>query len=336
MLRRLLLRVPAQQALEPSALAFGVLAMVAVVAMATGCDEPPRAPAAHVGVTAVELKAFEVRDDQIDRFEHCPPAGEIGQDWVPPLPDWHPPASSAASAVPESHAEAPGSGAGDATGTGGDPSAPPPSEAADEAAPASIAVLTDEAASQTRAAFRRCYHHGLLYDPTQDGHVAVVLRVDGAGKVASVETWGACDLSPEALVCMRDEARHVKLRPPVGGSATVTVPAVFTRGEEKQSSTRDTYAASAYVAIEATRPRLHHCEETARFAHAGVFASALFSIDVDERGKGVHVAVDQWKGGHELLACAAEVLRDAPFATPPAGRGRVIVPVVFNPRPGTR
>jgi hypothetical protein len=328
MRRRLLLRV-----LALKGLAFRVLSPLTLVALAAGCEEPPRAPAENVGVTAVELKAFEVRDDQIDRFEHCPPAGEIGQDWVPPLPDWHPPASSAA--VPESHAEATGSGGGDATGTGGDPGAPS-SEAADEAAPASIAVLTDEAASQTRVAFRRCYHHGLLYDPTQDGHVAVVLRVDGAGKVASVEAWGACDLSPEALVCMRDEARHVKLRPPVGGSATVTVPAVFTRGEEKQSSTRDTYAASAYVAIEATRPRLHHCEETARFAHAGVFASALFSIDVDERGKGVHVAVDQWKGGHELLACAAEVLRDAPFATPPAGRGRVIVPVVFNPRPGTR
>jgi hypothetical protein len=50
----------------------------------------------------------------------------------------------------------------------------------------------------------------------------------------------------------------------------------------------------------------------------------------------VHVAVDQWKGGHELLACAAEVLRDAPFAAPPAGRGKVIVPVAFNPRPGSR
>jgi hypothetical protein len=303
-----------------------VPALLTVAALATACEEPPRAPPASPGATAVELKAFEVRDDDIDRFEHCPPAGEIGQDWVPPLPEWHPPAASSSVAMTERDVVAPS----------GDPAATVSSDVADESAPASIAVLTDEAANQTRAGFRRCYHYGLLYDPTQDGHVAVVLRVDHAGKVAAVETWGACDLAPEALVCMRDEALHVKLRPPVGGWATVTLPAVFTSGQEKQGTTRDAYAASAYVAIEAMRPRLHTCEQTARLARTGVFASALFSIDVDEHGKGVHVAVDQWRGGHELLACAAEVLREAPFAAPPAGRGRVIVPVVFNPRPGTR
>ena len=30
------------------------------------------------------------------------------------------------------------------------------------------------------------------------------------------------------------------------------------------------------------------------------------------------------------------VLRDASFPPPPAGRGIVIVPVAFNPRPGSR
>ena len=302
------------------------LLVPAVAVMLAACGEPPRAPIAKSGITAVELTSFEVRDDQVDRFEHCPPAGEIGQDWVPPIPEWHPPAASASAAVPES-----------AVGpSGGDAAQAPPSDTVDESVPASIAVLTDEAANQTREYFRRCYHRGLLFDPTQDGRVAVVLRVDRAGKVASVETWGACDLAPEALVCMKDEAKHVHLRPPQGGSATVTIPAVFTSGHEKHGSTKDAYAASAYVAIEAMRPRLHSCEQTAKYAHTGVFASALFTIDIDAKGKGVHVGVDQWKGGHELLGCAAEVLREAPFAPPPAGRGKVIVPVVFNPRPGTR
>jgi hypothetical protein len=305
----------------------GLLACVpAVGLLVAACAEPPKAPSSHEAGTAVELTTFEVRDDQVDRFEHCPPAGEIGQDWVPPIPDWHPPAASASAAVPESAVAA----------SDGVTLAQPGGDAPDESTPVSLAMLTDEASNQTRAAFRRCYHHGLLYDPTQDGHVAVVLRVDRTGKVASVETWGACDLSAEALTCMRDEAAHVKLRPPQGGSATVTVPAVFTSGDEKHGTVKDAYAASAYVAIEAMRPRLHNCEQTAKYAHASVFASALYSIDIDARGKGLHVAVDQWKGGHELLACAAEVLRDAPFAPPPGGRGKVIVPVVFNPRPGTR
>ena len=302
------------------------LLVPAVVLLLAACAEPPKAPPSRAGLTAVQLTSFEVRDDQVDRFEHCPPAGEIGQDWVPPIPAWNPPAASASAAVPESAVAA----------SGGDVSQPPSGDVPDESAPASLAILTDEASNQTRDLFRRCYHHGLLFDPTQDGHVAVVLRVDRTGKVASVETWGACDLAPEALVCMRDEAKHVTLRPPQGGSATVTVPAVFTTGSEKHGSTKDAYAASAYVAIEAMRPRLHTCEQTAKYAQTGVFASALFSIDVDAKGKGVHVAVDQWKGGHELLACAAEVLRDAPFAPPPAGQGKVIVPVTFNPRPGTR
>jgi hypothetical protein len=303
-----------------------VVALCAVAVGLAACAEPPRAPIAKDRGTAVELTAFEVRDDQVDRFEHCPPAGEIGQDWVPPIPEWHPPAASASAAVPESAVG--GADGVAAPQAGGDVVEPP--------APASIAELTDEAANQTRASFRRCYHHGLLYDPTQDGHVAVVLRVDRTGKVVTAETWGACDLSSEALACMRDEATHVKLRPPQGGSATITVPAVFTAGDEKHGTTKDAYAASAYVAVESMRPRLHVCEVTAKHAGTSVFASALYSIDVDEKGHGVHVAVNQWKGGHELLACAAEVLRDAPFAPPPGGRGTIIVPVVFNPRPGTR
>jgi hypothetical protein len=302
-----------------------LLGATALVLLAAACAEPPKAPPSKAGITAVELNAFEVRDDNIDRFQHCPPAGEIGQDWVPPIPEWHPPAASASAAVPE-----------DAVATQtGDTDAGAAAEVEDSNTPAPLSVLSDEADSQTRAGLRRCFHQGLLYDPTQDGHVALVLRVDRAGKVASVETWGACDLAPEALVCMRDEARHVKLRPPQGGSATVTVPAVFTKGNTTHRMPTDGYAASAYVAIESVRARLHHCEETAKYAHTNVFASAVMTVDVDAKGRGTHVAVNQWKGGQELLGCAAEVVRDAPFTPPPAGRGKVTVPIVFNPRPGT-
>ena len=33
------------------------------------------------------------------------------------------------------------------------------------------------------------------------------------------------------------------------------------------------------------------------------------TVDVDAQGHGVHIAVDQWKGGHELLGCAAEAVQ---------------------------
>ena len=312
--------------------AWVVVGAAGLALVVPSCAEPPRAPAARAGITAVELNAFEVRDDELDRFQHCPPAGDIGQGWVPPVPEWHAPAASASAAVPED-AVASQTGATPAPPADADAGAAPEGE--EPTNPAPVATLTGDADQQMRAGLRRCYHHGLLFDPTQDGHVALVLRVDRAGKVAAVETWGACDLAPEALVCMRDEAKHVKLRPPVGGSATITVPAVFTSGVSKRRLPTDDYAASAYVAVESVRARLHHCEVTAKYAHADVFASAVMSVDIDAKGKGTHVAVNSWKGGHELLGCAAEVVRDAPFAPPPAGRGKVTVPIVFNPRPGS-
>jgi len=310
---------------EPMRLLAPILLTATLVA-ACG-HEPPKGPADHRDeVTVAMLATFEVRDDGIDRFEHCPPAGEIGSDWLPPIPEWHPPAATADAAVPES-------AVGGSDGTSG---ASEGETLAQPLSPVGLAELTDEAATATRNGFRHCYHTGLLYDPTEDGHVGIVMRVDRSGHVAQVETWGACDLAHTALECMRDVASHVRLHPPVDGSATVTVPALFTSDTPRPKAPNDAYTAKAYVAVETMRPRLHNCVDTARRAGAAVIASAVMTVDVDERGKGVHISVDQWKGGHELLSCAAEVVRDAPFPRPPASVGRIVVPVVFNPRPGTR
>ena len=201
---------------------------------------------------------------------------------------------------------------------------------------ASQAALTTRALNATRTALRRCYLQGLLYNPTQDGRVGLVLRVDRTGHVASVESWGACDLTPSAIACMREEASMIRLPPPADGPSTVVVPAVFTSGTPRVRRDSDGYAAAAYVAVETMRPRLHTCLEAAHRAGGEVAASALMTVDVDGAGHGVHIAVDQWKGPAGLLGCAAEVVRDAPYPSPPAGRGRVVVPVVFNPRAGTR
>jgi len=300
-------------------LAAGLLLTLAACG---GEPRPPVPPDVRAKVTGVELSALEIRADDVDRFEHCPPPGDIGQDWLPAIPEWHAPSASISAAMPA-----------------GVPGTPADESLALEDAPraaASLPALVDQASKQTYRGFRRCYHRGLLYDPTEDGHAAFVLRVDRTGHVARVEVWGACDLAHEALVCMRDEAGQVKLPPPVGGSATVTVPAVFTHGDDRPHSPNDGYAAAAYVAVESTRPSLHRCEEAARRNGETVFATALMTIDVDAKGRGAHVSVDQWKGSQDLLACAAQALRDATYPSPPAGRGRVVVPVVFNPRPFTR
>jgi hypothetical protein len=309
--------------------------MVLALASCTG-GPPPAAPVDARGrVTWVELATLEIRADQIDRFEHCPPPGDIGQAWIPPLPEWHPPAANASAAVPESAVDGMGGSqssqanqsAQGAQAAGVDVEPPPQSD---------LPALIDQASNATRAAFRHCYHRGLLVDPTQDGHVALVLRVSRSGSVALVETWGACDLAPETLSCIRDEGAHVTLPPPAGGSATVTVPVVFTSGDERARGANDGYAAAAYVAVEAMRPRLHDCEQAARRNGESAFSTATLRIRVDAQGRAVSVGLDSWAGGHALAACAAGALRETTFPPPPAGRGVVIVPVAFNPRPGSR
>jgi hypothetical protein len=288
-----------------------VLALLAVLAMVS-CAESTTSPLSADGrrrLDLAELTTFEVRHDGVDRFEHCPPAGDIGQEWLPPVPEWKP-----APAVTEGRSET-AEGAPEA-------SASPP--------PASQRELVDQAERATHAPFRHCYHDGLRFDPTQDGHVAVVLRVGPNGRVEAVETWGGCDIAPETITCLRDEAKHLRLAPPAAGYATVVVPGIFTEDHPRVRAANDGYTAASYVAVEATRTQLHHCEEAARREGSSRYARATMTIDVDASGHASHVSIDDWKGSQSLLACAAEVLRDASYPAPPTGRGRVIAPVAFN------
>jgi hypothetical protein len=262
--------------------------------------------------TSAELTTFEIRDDNVDRFEHCPPPGDIGQDWLPPIADWRP----AAAAPQVEPAPIPIDGVSDA------PASP--------TAPASLRELVDQAERETHFAFRHCYHENLRYDPTQDGHVAIILRVGGEGRVEAVETSGACDLAPEAIACMRDHAKHLRLRPPASGYATVVVPGVFTEDHPRPRLSNDAYTAAAYVAVESLRIQLHRCEEAAKRERTGLFARATMTIDVDASGHASHVSVDLWKGSQPLLACAGEVLRGAKYPAPPAGHARIIAPIAYN------
>jgi hypothetical protein len=198
---------------------------------------------------------------------------------------------------------------------------------------------TEKAIADTRDSFRACYNHGLIYDPTQDGHVAIVLRVGGDGRVASVESWGACEIAGPSIECMRDAAKKLRFRPPTGGSDTVTIPAVFTSsGTVRRTSPRpnDVYAASAYIAVEGVRQELHACERGERQSGGPVSATATFALDLDEKGTVLHSNIDPWTGDKNLLACAAGAFGHAAFPPPPGGRGSVLVRVAFNPRAGSK
>src|SRR5262249_27066990 len=142
---------------------------------------------------------------------------------------------------------------------------------------------TEMAAEATHHDFRSCYLKGLIHHPTQDGRVAIVLRVDGTGKVAKVESYGACELAPEAIEWMYGVAKKLHFAPPQTGSDTVTIPATFTSRDGVRRTVptpNDAYTAGAYVTLDAARAQFHACDLGQRAQ-----ATGTFSLDVSAEGR---------------------------------------------------
>lgn len=299
-----------------------VAALLALGSGACGGAEPaaPLDPSGPRAVTA-EVAELEIRGGGLDRFVRCPPAGALGQHWIPPIPAWTPAVGPAApSTGPE----------------------PPPSLDPTDHRPVARSrerTLGEEAIQATHRDFRSCFRKSLLRDPAQDGRVAMVLRVGPEGNVARVEEYAACELSAEALACMKQVASRVRFDAPPSGSETITIPVAFTSrdGVRKTVATDDdAYTAAAFLSVESARPSLHVCEEAARSAHAGLEASGTFTLSLAADGRVTRVHVDPWRGEQSLLSCAAAALERVVFQPPPRGKGTVIARINFNPRQGSR
>ncbi len=298
-------------------LAFVVTVAATLVACGTAEPLQPHSPIENKKpeVTSIEIAELEISEFGADRFTHCPPPGELGQQWIPAIPPWTPSAAAVSFAIKDGE---------------GDAQTPPP--------PPGQAARLEQIAQNTRAQFRHCYNRGLLYDPTQDGHVAIVLRLAKDGRIAKVESYGACDISTMVLRCMMDEAKTLRLDPPQPGSETIAVPVVFNQSRPRSHDVmpNDVYTAQAYIALEAARPALHACEQKARKADRSPVATATFALDLDAQGRVAHAHIDPWSGDQDVLTCAAEAMDKVGFPAPPAGRAKAIVRLAFNPRPGTK
>jgi hypothetical protein len=326
---------------------------------ALSCAEanPPADALTQSGIrgtsTNVEVAEFDVTENGIDRFLYCPPPGELGQDWIPPLPTWSSPPSTEGTEAQREGGVLPrpdemptlGRSRGATTEPSkrtDQPTSTDPRENVSPDVPSDVMhgpTPTEKAIADTREAFRACYNYGLIYDPTQDGHVAIVLRIGRDGRVAKVESWGACEIASPTIECMRDAAKKLRFRPPAGGSATVTIPAVFTSSSVvRRTSPRpnEVYAAAAYVAVEGIRQEFHACERSALESGGSVSATATFALDLDDRGKVLHANIDPWTGDKNLLACAAAAFGRMAFPPPPGGKGSVLVRLAFNPRAGSK
>jgi hypothetical protein len=288
--------------------ALGSLSCAVFAACASASH--PVAPIAPHG-ESIEISDFEVNHDGVDRFSACPPPGELGQEWYPEIPDWTPPASAS-----EDDGGAPLAGSTEHLGR----------------------TPTERAVEDTRNAFRSCYHRGLVRDPTQYGHVAIVLRVGPNGRVLKTESYGACELQHDVIACMRDVGKALRFDPPAGGKDTIVIPVVFEpRGGEDSMSTRnDSYTAQAYVALEGMKGDLHACEARARQEGKDVEAWGVFDMALDKTGAVTSANIDPFHGDQDLLACAAEVMQRMKLAPPDGGKGKLLARITFNPRAGTR
>ena len=272
-----------------------------------GTDVHPTTPEGPRG-TSIEVADYEIQSDGVDRFAECPPPGELGQDWYPTIPEWTPPPGSS-----------------DDTGT-------PPTPDPQGRSP------TERAIDDTRSPFRSCYHRGLVQDPTQVGHVAIVLRVGPNGRVVKTESYGACKLQHDVVRCMRDVAKALRFAPPAGGKDTIIIPVVYEPrgGVDVNATPNDSYTAHAYVVLESMGPELHECEEQARKQGKDVEAWGVFDMDIDSRGYVTSANIDPYHGDQDLLACAASVMQRMKLAPPEGGKGKLLARITFNPREGTR
>ncbi len=296
-----------------STLLLPVAFAACAIGCAAGCGGASATPAEPSDVDRpmnAEVAELEISSSNVDRFAWCPPPGELGQGWIPPLSPWTPPAAAKST---EPLSPGPGYSRG--------------------------VTPTERAIADTLPAFRSCYRHSLLKDATQDGHVAIVARVMADGRVAKVETYAGCDLSSQAIACMMDATQRLRFDPPAEGSATVVIPAVFAPRSghaHHEPSPNDVYTASAFLTVESARPALHACEEHARHAGKPVEAAGTFSLELDSRGKVTKQHVDPWKGDQELLTCAASVVEKLQFSPPAGGKGNLIARFIFNPRAGSK
>jgi hypothetical protein len=306
-----------------ASLSCTAVAMAVALAGAAGCGSTP--PSASTGANAnahgidVELPQLEIYGDGVERFANSPPSGDVTQGWIPKIADWKPPpadASAGASATPSpiDHEIAIAARIGDP------PNAPTP---------------TERAIRDTLAPFRTCHQRGLLHDPTQDGHVAVVVRVGADGRVVKSESYGACELSREVVACMVHVGRRLRFEPPAGGSASIILPAVFAPRSgivRRAPGSHDEYAAAASVSLEDARAGLHDCERRERRAVRSQEAWATFIMEIDAKGHVVRQNIEPWSGNQELLKCASDVLGRIQFPVPESGTATVRSRITFNPR----
>jgi hypothetical protein len=288
------------------------LGLALLLLSSCGANHRPADDASRIP-PAADIPELEIRATGVDRFTVCPPPGDLGQHWIPPLPSWTPPASTA--------------------------DAGPAAIDQDFITRTADRTPTELAVEATHRDFRSCYRQGLVRYPTQDGRVAIVLRIGPNGRVAKVESYAACELAPESIACMYGVARRLRFPPPPGGSDTVTIPATFTSRDGVRRTVpthNDAYTAGAYVSLEAARPALHECEDAARREGRPREATGTFTMDINADGRVAKAHIDPWTGDQTLLLCAAGALEALKFEAPEGGKGTVIARLNFNPRQAGR
>lgn len=288
---------------------------------------------ARQAASRADVAELEIRSDGTDRFLRCPPSPALPNRTlaVAPASERSDSLRADATHAASSNGEG-GDGRGDASLATNVPSW--------RAAMGRTSIgLGDPIAAVARNQLRRCVQRARLYGGDLEGRVDFALKLAEDGQVEDVQTEGACQLSREALACMRDVAKGLRFAPQERAGAVVVLPAVFfapSGPAPERSRASDAYTAAAFITAEQARPALHACESAARKVGRPPFGRATFELELAPDGRVRSVRIEPWTGDRELIACAARSMKELRFEAPPAGRGQVWARVSFNPRGDNR
>jgi hypothetical protein len=85
----------------------------------------------------------------------------------------------------------------------------------------------DRVIAGLRGRFRQCYQQGLNSDPTMQGRVLIVARVQPNGEVASADVGSNTGLSAGVAACIARHVKNAQFSPPGGGGSTINIPVTF-------------------------------------------------------------------------------------------------------------
>ena len=260
---------------------------------------PPAEPvAAQPHGTDIELSELEIHANGIDRFSRCPPAGSLGQPWIP--------------------AEV--------------SDAPHDSVATERAIEQTLKPFRS---CYTKGTLHRSASDGRAAIVVRVGAGGKITAVENHATCGLPIDVVEC-LVAEASHLSVDPPASVPstIVIPALFSSRDGVTGGIAAGSDAYVAAAHMVMESARPELHACEKGVHPgaSPDSASPRADPVQAQGVFVLQVDAQGHVAQQQVEPWAGPNELKACASAVLGKLAFSQPPEGGARILARIAFNPR----